>query len=96
MKRTHKHCSDCREDQPLENFRFKTNHRGGKARSYLCRACERLRARECHARKAAEASSTGQSTEAWKDGDEFRQIVPWPWPAGAKVFEDVKLRRVAA
>lgn len=89
--RTHKNCPACGERLPVENFRLKTPSRGGpKQPCYICRKCERLRANERNARKAA----TG-SVSVEVERDEFEPLQPWPWAPGERVFEDMPLRRAA-
>lgn len=90
MKPKTKYCARCGETQPIKEFRLIRRTPGSEPMPrYICRTCENLSQNERNARKAAGLMQTEV------DDDEFKQLQPWPWEPGAKVFEDVKVRRAA-
>lgn len=102
---TTKRCTQCREEKPLDQFamsvagRRPNGDRRPPKRRATCRECKRAHDREKKqsrlsvkfAADRAEDVSSAQSVE-----QEFRQLRPWPWPPGVKVFEDVPERRQVA
>lgn len=104
---TTKTCTKCGEEKDIEQFgvsaggrRPDGTQRPAKRRA-ACRPCVRARDREkkrsrasvqIAARRPQRTLSSPQTVE-----QEFRLLKPWPWPPGAKVFEDVTFdRQIAA
>jgi hypothetical protein len=85
-----KYCARCGETQPIAEFRLIRKTPGGpRLPRCMCRTCENLAQNERNARKAAGMTQTEIEV------DEFKQLQPWPWPPGVKVFEDMNVRRAA-
>lgn len=81
-------CTACR--QPKHPTAFRTRCRNGKTyRVKQCYDCESAKSNATKRKRRADKNGYLADSDFW-----FVPRQPWPWPPGAAVFEDVRLRDV--